>query len=241
MEIIPVIYILDGRCVALYKGSYEQKATYMKSPIHMARFFEKEGAKIIHIVDLNGRKEGGTIQKELLQHLILEVQIPLQLEAAFSSLEAIRIAFGFGISKVVLRPRAYHIIQEAIRSFGPEKILVEIQAKGSMVTIPIPEISAGDTKTSLDIVDFAENLVTMGVKNIIYKNEYTEGTMINPSFDEVDRLIGVTGQDLNIYLSGGIGELKHLALLKKIGTTGAIIGKALYEKHFTFREALAEG
>ncbi len=233
MEIIPAIYILNGRCVALYKGSYEQKETYFKSPIEMAHFFQNAGAAKLHVIDLNGRKENKFIQKDLLQRVIASVQIPVQIESGFPTLQDIEEAFQIGAAKVVLRPFAFNLIKESIQKYSAEKIIVEIQAKGSG-TIGAGEASPGEP---VDVVDFAEKLIPLGVKEVIYKDERSEGTMIHPNYDEVDRLFGITGQNLKIYVSGGIGNAKHLQLLKKIGSTGAIIGKAFYERMMTFKEA----
>lgn len=235
MEIIPAIYILDGKCVALYKGSYEQKETYFKSPVEMAQYFEKGGAKKLHVVDLNGRRDGSLMQKDVIGKIIAAIGIPVQLESSFRSVEEMKAAFGLGVAKVVLRPYALEIIDDAIREFGPEKVIVEIQAKGSGVV--------GDGTTSegepIDVVDFAEKLVPLGVKEIVYKDERSEGTMIHPNYDEVDRLFLITGKDLKIYVSGGISDAKHLKLLKKIGAAGAVIGKAFYERMITVKEAEA--
>jgi len=234
MEIIPAIYILDGRCVALYKGSYEQKETYFKSPVDMAQYFERAGAKRLHLVDLNSRKDGRFTQHGIIKNISSSVKIPVQVEASFRNLEDMKIAFERGAAKIVIRPFALSSIEEAIKTFGPEKVIVEIQAKGSGVV--------GDGKTSdgepIDVVDFAEKLVPMGVKEVIYKDEHSEGTMIHPNYDDVDRLILITGKDLSIFVSGGIGETKHLTLLKKIGASGAVIGKAFYERKLSMSEAL---
>ncbi len=234
MEIIPAIYVMNGECVALYKGSYEQKSTYFKSPVEMAQYFERGGAQKLHIVDLNSRQENRFVQHGIIKNISGAVKIPLQVEASFSSPEDMKIAFERGASKVVLRPFVLNIIGEAVKTFGAEKVIVEIQAKGPGVV--------GDGKTSdgepIDVVDFAEKLIPLGVKEIVYKDERSEGTLIHPNYDEVDRLFLITGKDLKIYVSGGISEPKHLQLLKKIGATGAIIGKAFYERILSVQQAL---
>lgn len=235
MEIIPAIYILNGRCVALYKSSYEQKATYFKSPVEMARSFEHEGAKKLHVIDLNGRQSGGFIQRDIIKRLIKAVKIPVQIEAGFQNMEDTAAAFALGASRVVLRPHALSFLKEALEAYGAEKIIVEIQAKGSEVVGGGINISGEPP----DVVDFAEKLVPFGVKEIIYKDERSEGTLIHPNYDEVDRLFLITGKSLRIYVSGGISSARHLKLLKKIGAYGAIIGKAFYEKTISVREAEA--
>jgi phosphoribosylformimino-5-aminoimidazole carboxamide ribotide isomerase len=246
MEIIPAIYILKGRCVALYKGKLDQKATYYKSPIQMARFFETEGAEKLHVVDVDALGDGGFLQKELLGRLASEVKIPVQVEASFQSIAQIEEALQLGIDKIVLRPVALPIIEEAIAKFGPEKIIIEVQAKGDeLIMDGTPhndpqspaKVDIVASASSTGVVDFAEKLIPLGVKTIIYKDENSEGTLIHPNYDEVDRLVLITGKDLKIYVSGGIGDLKHITLLKKIGATGAIIGKAFFERILRVGEA----
>jgi phosphoribosylformimino-5-aminoimidazole carboxamide ribotide isomerase len=159
----------------------------------------------------------------------------VQVEASFQSMEDIRTAFEGGASKVVLRPFAFSLIREAVKTYGPEKVIAEIQSKGSGVI--------GDGKTSdgepIDVVDFAEKLVPLGIKEIVFKDERSEGTLMQPNYDEVDRLFLITGNDLKIYVSGGISDPKHLRLLKKIGAAGAIIGKAFFERTISIAEAQA--
>lgn len=237
MQIIPAIYVLNGHCVALYKGSYEQKATYFKSPVEMAHHFQKEGAKRLHLVDLNGRHAQSFEQKEVVERVVKSVQIPVQLEAGFSTMAQIEEAFKLGVEKVALRPFALPLIKEALEKYGPEKIIVEIEAKGSG-TVGAGEASPGEP---VDVVDFAEKLIPIGIKEVIYKDDRSEGTLIHPNYDEVDRLFLITGESLKIYVSGGISDVKHVQLLKKIGASGAIIGKAFYERMLSLKEAQRAG
>lgn len=239
MEIIPAISILKGRCVALYKGSYEQKSTYFKTPMEMLHYFQKEGAKKIHITDLDGCEHCEFQQRDLMQRLAASTEIPLQLESGFKTLEEVEAALQLGFVKIVLRACAYPIIRDAILKFGPAKIIVDIQGRrGELIQF---ESSATSEKSSAstpkDIVDFAEELIPIGVKEVIYKDQFSEGTLIHPNYDEVDRLFLITGQSLKIYAAGGISEIKHLQLLKKIGASGAIIGKAFSEKMLSLKEA----
>lgn len=249
MEIIPAIYILNGHCVSLYKGSYQQKETYFKSPLEYARHFEREGAQKLYVIDLDGRLKGDFPQMNLVERMIKSVKIPVQVEADFTSIAAIEKAFAIGASKVVLRPSAKQIIREAIEKFGPEKVIVEMNAKGSEVVQPIVTKTINgkleiepDLSQNHEVVDFAEMLVTLGVKEIIYKDERSEGTLIHPNYDDVDRIFATIGAvdsqpGLKLYVSGGISQTKHLLLLKKIGATGAIINKAFFESMLTIKEA----
>lgn len=233
MEIIPAIYVLNGKCVALYKSHYEQKETYYKSPLEMAQSFQKQGAKKIYLVDLNGKQKETFEQKELFKKIIKTVEIPVQIEAGFQTLEEIQEALEFGAHQIILRSPSIVFTREVIQKFGAEKIIIQIQAKGSAVI----DGEKKHPEDELDVVDYAELLIPLGVRSIVYKDESSEGTLIHPNYDEVDRLFLVTGQELKIYVAGGISEPRHLQLLKKIGASGAIIGKAFYEHLLSIKEA----
>lgn len=233
MEIIPAIYILDGKCVALYKSSYQQKETYYKTPLEMARAFEYEGAKRLYLVDLNGKEDNTFRQKEIFGQIAQKVKIPVMFETGFNSIEEMKEAFSLGAAQLVVRPVATKIVKAAIDGFGADKIFVLIQAKGGGMI----GVEKKSYEEAADVVDYVESLIPLGVKNVVYKDERSEGTLIHPNYDEPDRLVQVTGNDLNIYVAGGISEERHLQMLKRIGVSGAVIGKAFYEKILTLREA----
>jgi len=233
MEIIPAIYILDGKCVSLYKSSFEQKETYYRDPLEMARSFEKQGAGALYLVDLDGKQDNTFVQKELFGRIGKKVSIPIWIEAGFSSLEEVQAAFDLGCERVVVRPVATFLVESAIKRFGAEKIEVLIQAKGGGMV----GVEKKSYEEAADVIDYAESLIPLGVKTVVYRDERSEGTLIHPNYDEADRLFQVVGKDLKIYVSGGISEPKHLRMLSKIGISGAIIGKAFYEKILTVGEA----
>lgn len=234
MEIIPAIYILDGKCVALYKGNYDQKEIYYESPVRIAKNFVREGARKIYIADLNGQMTQSFVQKDKVKEIIDAVNIPIQLEAGFITLEDIREALDLGVSQVILRSPTMDFVEKAITKFGPEKIIIQIFSKRQEVIDNHKKLRPDDYT---DVVDYAEKLVPLGVKYIVYKDQRSEGTLIHPNYDEIDRLYLTTGKDLKIYSSGGISEKTHLKLLKKIGASGAIIGKAFYENLISINEA----
>ena len=199
----------------------------------MARDFQKDGAKKLYLVDLNGKVNNTFQQQELVKEIAAKINIPVQIEAGFNSIDDIQSAFDLGVDQIVMRPSATPLIKEAVAKFGAQKIIIMIQAKGGGV---VGGLKKG-YETELDVVDYAESLVPQGIKIVVYKDERSEGTLIHPNYDEVDRLVLVTGQDLKIYVAGGISEVKHIALLKKIGAAGAIIGKAFYERLLSISEA----
>lgn len=234
MEIIPAIYLFNGKAVALYKGSADQFDTYYKSPVTYAEDFKHAGAQRIYLADINARMEEGELQEAEIKTIINTVKIPVILEAFFSTTKDIQDALNLGATQIVLRSPTLAFAEAAISAFGPEKIMIQIFAKRTEL-IEKREKKRPDDYT--DVVDYAENLVPLGVKEIVYKDRRAEGTLIHPNFDEIDRLFLTVGKSMKIYSSGGISEEHHLKLLKEIGATGAIIGKALYEKAITLQEA----
>ena len=139
-----------------------------------------------------------------------------------------------GANQVVLRSPKLEFVEKAIQTFGPEKIIIQIFAN-RMELIEDREKKRVDDYT--EVVDYAEKLVELGVKTIMYKDKRSEGILTNPNYDKIDRLFLTTGDDLKIYSSGGISAPHHLKLLKKIGASGAMIGKALFERKISIREA----
>ena len=230
-----MLYILDGKCVSLYKSSLEQKETYNRDPIEMARNFEDHGAGALYLVDLNGLKDNTFRQKEIFRRIAEKVSIPVWFETGFDTIDAIGAALDLGCERAVVRPVATSLVKEAIQKFGAEKVAVLILAKGGGMV----GVEKKNYEEAVDAVDYAESLIPLGVKTVVYRDERSEGTLIHPNYDVADRLYQVTGKELKIYVSGGISEPKHLQTLKRIGVAGALIGKAFYERIITVEEAEA--
>lgn len=235
MEIIPAIYLYDGKVVALYKGSIEQKEVYYKSPVSFAQEFERAGAKRLYLADINARMNGALTQTAEIKTIISAVSIPVMLEAVFSTTKEIQDALNLGAAQIVLRSPPVSFAEAALSAFGPDKIVIQLFARRMELIEKRKKLRPDDYT---DVVDYAEKLVPLGVREMVYKDERAEGTLIHPNYDEIDRLVLTLGESVKIYSSGGISEPPHIKLLKKIGAAGAIIGKALYEKTITLEEAL---
>ena len=235
MEIIPAIYLYDGQVVALYKGNINQKETYYKSPAAFAQEFERAGAQRLYLADINARMEGKITQAPHIKEVIENVSIPVMLEAVFTTTKDVGEGFDLGAAQVVLRSPTVEFAQTVVGAFGPGKIVAQLFAKRMELIEKRKKLRPDDYT---DVVDYAEKLVPIGIKEMVYKDERSEGTMINPNYDEIDRLVLTLGKGIKIYSSGGISDVHHLKLLKKIGAAGAIIGKALYEKMLTVEQAM---
>lgn len=224
MEIIPTIPILDGQTVGFYKGDAEQKEIFNKTPLEYAKQFVREGAKSIYIVDLDGSNEDEIIK------IRSEIDIEIICAGKIRTLEKVKYLFENEINRIVLGVAAEPIYKDAINQYGADKIIIGIKAKGDEVLTEVKR------PFPLRVIDFAEKLPDYGVKYILFKDMWKESTMVGPNYDEVERMLNMT--PLKVYASGGIGKMKHLDILKKIGTEGVVIGKALYENDLNLEDLL---
>jgi phosphoribosylformimino-5-aminoimidazole carboxamide ribotide isomerase len=230
MEIVPAIYLLNQQCVALYKGSFEQKDVYRRSPLEYVRQFIEEGASSLLIVDLDKSEFGTDVNKDLIREIREATDIPLILAGRIRTMEAIDEAFDNGMNYVVLGVSAEAVYKDSLKKYGADKIIVGVKAKGDEV------LTDQKRDFPLRVIDFAERLPEFGFKKILYKDVWKEGTEIHPNYDEIDRILRMT--PLEVYASGGIGRPKHLKTLKEIGVKGAVIGKALYERDIDLAESI---
>ena len=222
MEIIPVLYLLKGKIVALYKGTVSQKNTYRKSPLEFAKEFENSGAHKIFIVDLDRSMSGSEENLELIKEIRKNVSTHLMFGGGVKSVDEISRYLDMGIEQVVLGVSAERVYRDAIEKHGADSVVVGIKAKGDEVVTDVKR------DFPLRVIDFAETLPDMGVTQVLFKDIWKEGTQIGPNYDEPDRILRML--PLQVYYSGGISTEKHLKTLKDIGVKGAIIGKALYER-----------
>lgn len=233
-QIIPAIDLIDGKCVRLYKGSYDQKTEYYTSPVRQAEIFEEEGADLIHIVDLDGAKSGEPENLKTIKKIREAVSLPLEVGGGIRSLESAEALFGAGINRIIVGTAAVEnqkFLEELLQKYGAEKIIVGLDARESGSKIAT---RGWQEKTTLDVIDFAEKLEKLGVIRIIYTDISRDGTLTFPNFDMNERLVHTT--KLKVIASGGVTELIHLQTLARIGCEGAILGKALYEGELSVRE-----
>lgn len=230
MEIIPSISLLDGRCVSLYKGDLAQKTVYSIDPVEYAMKMNREGAEKLHILNMNGIEAHNLRNIEIVQAITQKIPAKIQLAGGIRSMESVKKAFETGASEVIIGVGGHAIFKDAIELYGADKIIIGMKAKENTL------VTDSDYTGTLDLIDFAHSLVPLGVKKLFYKDLWSEGTLIHPNYDQVDRLILAT--HIKVYVSGGISEIKHIKLLKKIGAAGTIIGKAFLERMLNFKTAL---
>jgi len=236
MLIIPAIDLRGGKVVRLFQGKFDREKVYSSDPVKVAKHWAKQGAKFLHIVDLDGASSGGLKNLEALKKILEEVSLPLEFGGGVRSMETISKLLGLGVQRVILGTRAANdpqFLKKAFKKFG-EKIIVSIDAKGAKVLTQGWNKSASKT-----ILDFAGQLKDLGFKQVIYTDISRDGAMAGPNIAGIKELIRKSG--LDVIASGGVSGLKDLIKLKSLqkkGVSGVIVGKALYEGKFTLAEAL---
>jgi phosphoribosylformimino-5-aminoimidazole carboxamide ribotide isomerase len=236
MLIIPAIDLRNGKVVRLVQGKFNQEKIYSNDPVKMAKHWARQGAKFLHIVDLDGASSGSIKNLEVLKKVICQIGIPLEFGGGVRSMETISKLLDLGVERVILGTKAAsdaQFLRKAWKKFG-EKIIVSIDAKSGKVLT-----QGWDRGTSKTTLEFAKELKEIGFKQLIYTDIAKDGTLSGPNILGIKELLKETG--LHIIASGGVADLKDLLKLKKFkkqGLSGVIIGKALYEGKFTLAEAL---
>lgn len=231
MIIFPAIDIRGGRCVRLYQGEYDKETVYNNDPVAIAEKWTKEGAKYLHIVDLDGALTGELVNKDLIKGIVEAVDIPIQVGGGIRTLERAKELLDLGVARIIVGTSAIKekgFTKKLVENFG-ERVVVSIDAKDGYVCVDGWTNSSG-----IEAIDFAKELEEIGVKTIVYTDISKDGTMIGPNLYELERL--KKNVDIDIIASGGIGRKEDIEDLKRMNLYGAIVGKALYEGKVSLAE-----
>jgi len=236
MLIIPAIDLKSGKVVRLFQGKFNRQKVYSADPVKVAKHWAKQGAKFLHIVDLDGASSGELKNIEVLKKIIEQVGIGVEFGGGVRSIETISKLLSLGVQRVILGTKAasdVKFLKRAWKKFG-ERIIVSIDAKcGKVLT------QGWNCQAAKTTLVFAKELKTIGFKQIIYTDISKDGTLAGPNISGIKELLKLTG--LKVIASGGVCDLEDLVKLKKLkkqGCSGVIVGKALYEGKFTLVKAL---
>ncbi len=239
MEIIPAIDIRGGRCVRLDQGDYNRETVFSDDPIEVARRWQAAGAKRIHVVDLDGARDGKPRNEEVVRKVIANVDIPVQVGGGQRNLSVIGRYVEAGADRVALGTVAVKdptVLLQALGVFG-EKIFVGVDARDGMVA------TEGWRETSeVRALELLERLSEYGVRRIFYTDIASDGMQKGPNFPAIQEVVEHAAGfrfPMAVIASGGVSSAEHIQRLKLIGVEGAIIGKALYTGTLDIHEALA--
>jgi phosphoribosylformimino-5-aminoimidazole carboxamide ribotide isomerase len=239
MIIFPAIDMRQGRCVRLLQGRAEQETVYFEDPVAVAQRWEAEGAAWLHLVDLDGAMSEGSGNRAIAKRIFAALQIPVQFGGGVRSMEDVEEILDAGAARIVVGTAAVQhpeFLAEAVQRFG-ERIVVGIDARDGHVAT-----HGWNHVASLEAAAFAQTLARSGVQRVVYTDISKDGMLVGPNLEATSRL--AADSQLKVIASGGVAsldDLRALRALETIGVEGAIVGKALYERRFTLKEAIETG
>ena len=233
MKLFPAIDLYDKKAVRLYKGDYNEMTVYSDNPIEIARDFEKSGAKYIHIVDLEGAKEGTTPNIEIVKQIATETSLFCEIGGGIRNIQTVDKYIGAGVDRVILGTAAVNdqeFLKEALSKYG-EKIAVGVDIKDGFVAI-----KGWVEKSRYSCFEFCKMMEVLGVKTIICTDISKDGAMKGTNRELYKELSEKF--KIDITASGGVSSLEDIKALRKLNLYGAIVGKAYYIGAINLREAL---
>lgn len=233
MIVIPAIDIKDGDCVRLFKGDYSTAHKVADNAVQTAIKFQEAGAKWIHMVDLDGAKDGKRVNSKIFLDVAKNTDLKIELGGGIRDMESIEYYLSNGISKVILGSAAVkkpEFVKEAVKVYG-DKIVVGIDAKDGMV-----KAEGWIDSSEIHYIELAKRMESFGVSTIIYTDIDQDGTLAGPNLNDLDQLAHAVS--CNIIASGGVANLKDLINLAEIDVFGAICGKAIYTGDLDLRQAI---
>ncbi len=233
MEIIPAIDIKDGKCVRLYQGDYNQVTVFDVDPVTAALNWYSQGARWLHIVDLDGAVIGEPQNMDVVEDIIKESSLLIELGGGVRQEEVAENLLQQGVSRIVLGTAAIEnreLIKKLCQQFG-EAIAVSLDARDGKIAI-----HGWQKNTVVEVIKLSREMVDAGVRRFIYTDIKRDGTLTEPNFDMIDTLLAEA--NVPVIVAGGISRLEHLRRLRELGAEGAVIGKALYTGDINLGEAI---
>ena len=232
MRIIPAIDIIDGKCVRLTKGDYSTKKVYNENPLEVAKEFEDNGIKHLHLVDLDGAKSKRIINHRILEKIATATDLHIDFGGGLKSDEDLKIALESGAKQITggsIAAKNRPVFLNWLHKYGGQKIILGADCMNRKIA------TDGWLESSeLDLIEFIKGYEAEGVAYVICTDISKDGMLQGPSTELYKEVIAET--KVNLIASGGIASLQDLIDLKEMGCEGAILGKAIYEGRITLKE-----
>ena len=234
MNIIPAIDLIGGQAVRLMKGDYNKVTVYSNDPTEVAKGFQQQGAKFLHIVDLDGAKEGSTANFDTIRSIVNNTELSVEVGGGIRNMETVQKYVELGVDRVIIGTAAVtdpDFLSAAVKAY-PDHVAVGIDIKDGMVAIKgWLEVSA------LSCFDFCQKVQDLGVKTIICTDISKDGMMAGTNRELYRELSDRFS--LNIIASGGVSSMEDIKVLSQMNLYGAIVGKAIYTGAIDLADAIA--
>ena len=234
MEVIPAIDIRAGRCVRLIQGDYSKETIFADNPMEMAIKWESEGAEYLHIIDLDGAKEGSAVNMEVISKICADSAARIQVGGGIRDYETAARYMDVGVSRVIMGTSAVDRTDELeriLKSIGAESLVVSVDAREGIVALD------GWTRESrMTVETVVKNIEALGVKRCMYTDILKDGTLSEPNYAGIENVVSST--NMKIMAAGGIAALSQLKRMSIVGVEATIVGRALYTGDIRLRQAI---
>ena len=235
MRIIPAIDIIDGKCVRLSRGDYSTQKIYNQNPLEVAKEFEANGIRYLHLVDLDGAKSKHIVNYRVLESISSNTNLKIDFGGGLKSDEDVRIAFECGANQVTggsIAAKEPDLFIRWLKQYGNDKIILGADSHNRKIAT-----NGWLESSDFDVIDFIKDYVAKGIKQVICTDIAKDGMLEGTSNDLYTEILSQT--NVGLIASGGVSSMRNLEELKQIGCEGAIIGKAIYEGNIKLKELQA--
>ncbi len=233
IELIPAIDIIEGQCVRLTKGDYDQKTVYRDSPAEVAKEFEEIGFKRLHVVDLDGAKSKHIVNSDVLHRITTDTQLIVDFGGGIKTDEDIEKAFAAGASMVTIGSIAVtnpDLFMGWLEKYGAERIILGADVRHGKISI-----NGWKEDSSEDLLPFLKKYVDAGVKNVLCTEISKDGTLTGPAIELYQSMM-TAYPELHLIASGGVSSIDDIKALEAAGIPAVVFGKAIYEGKINLNE-----
>ena len=233
IELIPAIDLINGKCVRLTQGDYDTEKVYSDDPLEIAKLFAGCGLKRLHVVDLDGAREGRIINYKTLNRIASKTSLIIDFGGGLKSDKDLEIAFENGAQMITggsIAVKAPHLFEAWLKRFGAERIILGADAKDEKIAV-----GGWQETTAKDLIPFIEDFHRQGVIKVICTDIGRDGMLQGPAI-ELYRKIRMALPDIYLIASGGVGAMNDIERLSEAGIPAVIFGKAFYEGRITLSE-----
>ncbi len=233
MRIIPAIDIIDGKCVRLSQGDYNQKTVYNENPLEVAKQFQDVGLKYLHLVDLDGAKAKKVVNWKVLETITSQTNLNVDFGGGLRTTQDVQTVLNAGAKQITAGSIAVNereMVLQWMAEFGAEKIILGADAKNGRIAT-----HGWLDDSGLDVLEFISDYQKEGIEYVVCTDVSKDGMLEGPSVQLYERILA-NSPALKLIASGGVSSLSDLKELKRIGCEAAIVGKAIYEGRISLKE-----
>lgn len=230
IEIIPAIDLIEGKCVRLSQGDYEQKKVYNENPLEVAKMFENAGIRRLHLVDLDGAKANHIVNYAVLEKIATKTNLVVDFGGGLKSDDDLRIAFECGATMITggsIAVKHPDIFLSWVKKYGAEKIILGADVRNTKIAV-----GGWQETTDTELFPFLENYISHGISKVICTDISKDGMLMGPSFELYDQMIKAF-PEMYLIASGGVSSIDDIEQLQQKQLPAVIVGKAFYEGHIS--------